>query len=53
MVTMPVTSLKCVAFSPDGKFLASVGKDTHNKEMNIIWDISKITRGEKPEIAAK
>jgi len=53
MVTMPVTSLKCVAFSPDGRFLASVGKDTHNKEMIIIWDISKIARGEKPEIAAK
>ncbi len=53
MVTMPVTSIKCVSFSPDGRFLASVGKDSHNKELIVIWDISKIHKGEKPEIAAK
>ena len=53
MVTMPCSSLKCLAFSPDGSLLACVGKDFHNKEMIIIWDISRIHRGEKPEIAAK
>jgi WD40 repeat protein len=53
MVTMPVTSIKCVSFSPDGRFLASVGKDTHNKELIVVWDISKIHKGDKPEIAAK
>ena len=50
---MPVTSLKCVSFSPDGRFLASVGKDQHNKELIIVWDISGVLRGEKPEILAR
>jgi WD repeat-containing protein 90 len=53
MVTMPVVTLKCLSFSYDGKYLASVGKDSHNKEMIIVWDISKITQGQKPEIVAK
>jgi WD40 repeat protein len=42
MVTMPVNSLKCLTFSHDGKYLASVGKDSHNRELVIVWDISKI-----------
>jgi WD40 repeat protein len=53
MMTMPVTSLKCLAFSHDGRFLASCGKDSHNKEMIIIWDLTKISKGEKPEIVAR
>ena len=53
MITLPVTSLKCVSFSHDGKYLATAGKDLHNKELIIVWDISKIHRGEKPEIKAK
>ena len=42
MVTMPVVTLKCLSFSHDGKYLASVGKDSHNKELIYICDISKI-----------
>jgi WD40 repeat protein len=53
MVTMPVNSLKCLAFSYDGKYLASVGKDSHNRELVIVWDISRISKGDKPEIVAK
>lgn len=53
MLTMPVASMKCVSFSPDGRYLACVGKDNHNKELVVVWDISKIHKGEKPEIAAK
>ena len=49
MMTMPVTSLKCLSFSHDGKYLASCGKDSHNKELIIVWDIS----GKQPEIIAK
>ena len=52
MMTMPVTTLKCVAFSWDGKYLASVGKDAHNKEMLIVWDITRVGQA-KPEIVAK
>lgn len=43
----------CLAFSPDGRYFASVGKDHHSKELIVVWDISRIHRGEKPEIAAK
>lgn len=28
-------------------------KDPHNKELIIIWDVSKVNRGEKPEIISK
>jgi WD40 repeat protein len=42
MVTMPVVSLKCLSFSYDGRYLASCGKDTHNKELITIWDISRV-----------
>ena len=49
MMTMPVVSLKCLSFSHDGKYLASCGKDSHNKELIIVWDIS----GKQPEIVAK
>lgn len=70
MLTMPVTDLKCISFSPDGRFLACVGKtwtvknlesaDTGDstkvpvaKETIIVWDISRIHKGEKAEILAK
>ena len=42
MVTMPVNKIICLAFSYDHRYLASVGKDSHNREMIIVWDISKI-----------
>ncbi len=50
---MPVNTIKCLAFSHDGKFLASAGKDNHNREILTIWDITRISKGEKPEIVAK
>lgn len=53
MITMPVNTLKCLAFSHDGKYLASAGKDSHNREIVIVWDITRISKGEKPEIVAK
>jgi len=53
MVTMPVVSMKCLSFSFDGRYLASVGKDAHQKELIIVWDISRVQRGEKPEVVAK
>ena len=63
MLTMPVATLQCVSFSPDGRFLACVGKEDDNpespnykryaKEMIIVWDISRIHTGQKAEILAK
>lgn len=53
MVTMPVVSMKCLSFSNDGRYLASVGKDAHQKELIIVWDISRVLQGEKPEVVAK
>lgn len=50
---MPVNVVKCLSFSPDGRFLAVVGKDSHNREMIAVWDISKAQKGEKPELFAK
>ena len=53
IVTTPMTTLKCLAFSHDGSMLCCVGKDERNRELIVIWDITKIARGEKPEIIAK
>lgn len=53
MVTMPVTSIKQVSFAPDGRSLTCVGKDSHNKELIVVWDIARIFKGEKPEVLAK
>lgn len=50
---MPVVTMKCLSFSPDGRFLASVGKDAHNKELIVVWDLSRIYKNEKPEILAR
>lgn len=50
---MPVQTVKCLTFSQDGKYLAGCGKDSHSRELIVIYDISKIARGEKPEIVAK
>ena len=53
MMAMAVTSLKCLAFSHDGHYLASVGKDAHNRESIVVWDITMIPRNEKPTIIAR
>ena len=57
MLTMPVKNLQCVSFSPNGQFLACVGKEgkdkRYSKEMIIVWDISRIHTGEKAVILAK
>jgi WD40 repeat protein len=50
---MPVVSLTCLSFSHDGRYLASAGKDQHNKEVIYIWDISRILKGDKPDIVAR
>lgn len=55
MLTLAVQSVKCVAFSADGKYLACAGKDSHNKELLVVWDITRVGApgGGKAEIVAK
>lgn len=53
IISIPVVSVICLSFSHDGRFLACVGKDSHNKEMITVWDIAKIATGGKPEIIAR
>ena len=63
---MPVKTLQCITFSHDGRYIACSGKTAYmreaskdigmqlcNKELICIWDISRIQRGEKPELIAK
>ena len=55
ILMMKVTTLstfQCLSFSPDGRFLASVGKDERNRERIIIWDISRVHKHEEPVIIA-
>ena len=53
MMIMPVIEMQCMTFSHDGRYLTCVGLDHHNKELIIVWDISRVQRGEKPQIVAK
>jgi len=54
ILTMPVVVVKCLSFSHDGKYLAGVGKDSHNKEIIMVWDISQITESnQEPKVIAK
>ena len=65
MMPVPVHILTCIKFSHDGRYLVSTGIDIfktevknevkieHKKEIIIIWDIARVSRGEKPEIVAK
>jgi WD40 repeat protein len=53
MMIMPVIEMQCMSFSHDGRYLACVGLDHLNKELIIVWDISRVQRGDKPEIVAK
>jgi WD40 repeat protein len=62
---VPVHILNCMSFSWDGRYLVTAGveifktevkndvKIEHKKEVIIIWDIARVSRGEKPEIVAK
>jgi len=50
---MPVQVVKCLSFSHDGRYLAGCGKDSHNRELIAVYDISNIARGDKPVIVAK
>jgi WD repeat-containing protein 90 len=48
-----VKCLQFLSFSCNGEYLASVGKDSHNREQIIVWNISNISQGQKPKIIAK
>ena len=42
MMIMPVIEMQSMTFSHDGRYLTSVGLDHHNKELLIVWDISRV-----------
>ena len=48
-----IISLTSIDISPRNTHLVAVGKDAKAREMILIWDISPITRGQKPELVAK
>lgn len=65
MMSMPINILNCINFSQDGRYLVSSGieifkteikkevKIEHKRDVIIIWDIARVSRGEKPEVVAK
>ena len=40
-------------FSDDGRYLACVGLDAHNKELIWVWDVAQVPNGEKPQVVTK
>lgn len=36
-----MTSLKTIALSHDGNFIAVVGKEKHNREEIVVWPLTK------------
>lgn len=53
IITVDVSSLKCLTFSPEGSYLAVSGKDYSNRELLVVWNISGLAWDEKPFIVAK
>ncbi|KRX04875.1 WD40-repeat-containing domain [Pseudocohnilembus persalinus] len=49
----PYENLKCLSFSYDNSLLCTVGTDSYNRELIIIWNIFDIENKKKPEILAK
>lgn len=39
-IIMPVIEMKQMHFSDDGRYLACVGLDAHNKELIWVWDVA-------------
>jgi hypothetical protein len=55
MISMPVVELKCLTFSPDGRFLCSVGKEEvrwwkGSDKYTVIVDGQKVEKERKPEV---
>ena len=55
MMSMPVVELKCLTFSPDGRFLCSVGKEEvrwwkGSDKYTVIEDGKPVEKERKPEI---
>jgi WD40 repeat protein len=48
-----ILSLASIDISPRNNHLVAVGKDAKARELIMIWDISPIPRGQKPELVAK
>lgn len=57
MLTILVSCVQCLSFSPDGRFLAIVGKEgnqkRYGKEVIFVWDISRIHKGEEAVLVTK
>lgn len=52
-IIMPVIEMKQMHFSHDGRYLACVGLDAHNKELIWVWDVAEVPHGEKPQVVTK
>ncbi|XP_035694518.1 WD repeat-containing protein 90-like [Branchiostoma floridae] len=48
-----VHSAHSLSFSQDGDVLCGVGKDGHGKNMVVVWDTSRVTRGGNVDVLAK
>ncbi|KAG1677552.1 hypothetical protein FOA52_014450 [Chlamydomonas sp. UWO 241] len=47
------SGLVCVSVSPDGRALAAVGQDAHNRQTIVVWDISKLRLGGMAEVVTR
>ncbi|KAM8961104.1 WD repeat-containing protein 90 [Pelodytes ibericus] len=46
-------SVSCLSFSHSGSVLCGVGKDSHGKNMVVVWNTSQATRGGEVVVLAK
>jgi len=53
MFRAEIHNVHCISLSYSGNILCGVGKDSHGKQMVVVWDVSHAVRGGEVSILAK
>jgi len=52
-ITLPMNEVKTLAFSYSGEYFATSGKDSHSRQLIMVWSIAGMEQGRAPEMIAR